>query len=310
MVLQEKYDIAVIVPCFNEAMSIEKVIADFKKNLPLASIYVFDNNSTDNTITLAESAGATVYSVKEKGKGNVVRRMFADVDADIYVMVDGDATYDASICEKLINELVTKRLDMVVGAREHTDKLAYRAGHTFGNKMLTGCVKSIFGGKFSDMLSGYRVFSRRYVKSFPAMSKGFETETELTVHALELRMPYVEVITPYISRMEGSTSKLNTYKDGVRILKTIIKLYASERPFLFYGILSFIFALTGVILAIPLVEVFFNTGLVPRLPTAVLATGLMIFSAISFISGLILESITTGRREMKRLAYLAISICK
>lgn len=310
MTTQENYNVAVIIPCFNEEISIKTVISDFKKNLPFASIFVFDNNSTDNTAQLAKEAGASVYMVREKGKGNVVRRMFADIEADIYVMVDGDATYDASSCPKLIDELIENRLDMVVGAREHTDKAAYRAGHTLGNKVLTGCVKSIFGGNFSDMLSGYRVFSRRYAKSFPAMSKGFETETELTVHALELRMPYKEINTPYISRMEGSVSKLSTYRDGIRILKTIIKLYSSERPFLFYGLISIIFAFVGFILAIPLAKYFIETGLVPRLPTAILSTGLMILSAISFITGLILESVTIGRREVKRLIYLSISIVK
>jgi hypothetical protein len=232
--------------------------------------------------------------------------MFADVEADLYIMVDGDATYDVSNCKDLINELYDNGLDMVVGARIHTDKQAYRAGHTLGNKVLTGCVKSIFGGSFTDMLSGYRVFSKRYAKSFPAMAKGFETETELTVHALELRMPYSEVEISYLSRMEGSTSKLSTYKDGLRILKTIIKLYSSERPLFFYGMLSLLFSVISVLLAIPLAETYVNTGLVPRLPTALLSTGIFLLAGISLTAGLILESVTIGRREMKRLAYLSI----
>ena len=303
---QKDFHIAVIVPCYNEELSVANVIKDFNQYLPEAEVYIFDNNSTDNTVEIARNAGAHVFCVKEKGKGNVVRRMFADVDADIYVMVDGDATYDASVSRTLINKLISERLDLVVGVREHTDKNAYRAGHTLGNKVLTGCVKSIFGGDFSDMLSGYRVFSKRYVKSFPAMAKGFETETELTVHALELRMPYSEVVTPYFARMEGSTSKLSTYKDGIRILKTIVKLYSSERPFLFYSIAAFLFALIGIILSLPLLKYFLDTGLVLRLPTAILSTGLMIFSCILFITGLILENITAGRREVKRLFYLSI----
>ncbi|HEY0210804.1 glycosyl transferase, partial [Acerihabitans sp.] len=240
------------------------------------------------------------------GKGNVVRRMFADIEADIYVMVDGDATYDAASCPLLINKLMDEHLDMVVGARQHSEKEAYRPGHTLGNKVLTGCVQTIFGGDFTDMLSGYRVFSRRYVKSFPAMAKGFEIETELTVHALELRVPYAEVVTPYDSRMDGSSSKLSTYKDGMRILKTIIKLYSVERPFFFYGILALLLAISGVVFAIPLFHDYFETGLVPRFPTAILSTGLMILAAISFITGILLENVTLGHREMKMLAYLSI----
>jgi len=306
MEMENKKSIAVVIPCFNEGISISKVISDFNKYLPEASIYVFDNNSTDDTVERAKGSGATVISVSNKGKGNVVRRMFADVEADLYIMVDGDATYDVSNCKDLINELYDNGLDMVVGARIHTDKQAYRAGHTLGNKVLTGCVKSIFGGSFTDMLSGYRVFSKRYAKSFPAMAKGFETETELTVHALELRMPYSEVEISYLSRMEGSTSKLSTYKDGLRILKTIIKLYSSERPLFFYGMLSLLFSVISVLLAIPLAETYVNTGLVPRLPTALLSTGIFLLAGISLTAGLILESVTIGRREMKRLAYLSI----
>lgn len=259
---------------------------------------------------MSKSAGAKVFSVYLQGKGNVIRRMFADIDADVYILVDGDATYDPKSARGMIEKLLEEQLDMVVGTRRHEEKEAYRFGHTWGNKLLTNCVKRIFGGNFTDMLSGYRVFSKRYVKSFPAMAVGFETETELTVHALELRMPYAEVETPYGSRMDGSESKLNTYRDGVVILRTIVKLYAFERPFLFYGILSFLFCVAGVLLAIPVLEDFVKTGLVPRFPTAILSTGLMIFSAISFVTGLILESVTTGRREFKRLFYLANALYK
>jgi len=302
--------IAVLIPCYNEEVSIRSVIDGFNSELPGSEIYVYDNNSKDNTIAVSKSAGAKVFSVYLQGKGNVIRRMFADIDADVYILVDGDATYDPKSARGMIEKLLEEQLDMVVGTRRHEEKEAYRFGHTWGNKLLTNCVKRIFGGNFTDMLSGYRVFSKRYVKSFPAMAVGFETETELTVHALELRMPYAEVETPYGSRMDGSESKLNTYRDGVVILRTIVKLYAFERPFLFYGILSFLFCVAGVLLAIPVLEDFVKTGLVPRFPTAILSTGLMIFSAISFVTGLILESVTTGRREFKRLFYLANALYK
>ncbi|KOA72546.1 glycosyltransferase family 2 protein [Pantoea sp. CFSAN033090] len=305
---KENPSIAVVIPCYNEGVSISKVISDFRNALPEAAIFVFDNNSRDNTIAEAKKAGAQVYSVKEQGKGNVVRRMFANVNADIYVMVDGDATYDASCSPMMIDKLIAERLDMVVGVRKHDDEQAYRPGHTFGNKMLTGCVKSIFGGNFSDMLSGYRVFSSRYAKSFPAMARGFETETELTVHALELRMPYGEFLTPYGARMEGSSSKLSTYKDGLKILKMIIKLYSSERPLAFFGIIAAILFIVSFILALPLASYYFETGLVPRLPTALLSTGLVIVSSFSFLAGLILENVTLARREIKRLAYLSCSL--
>lgn len=308
MIRKGTCNIAIVIPCYNEGVAIRKVITDFKNNLPGAGIFVFDNNSSDNTAAEAREAGAKVYSVKEQGKGNVVRRMFADIDADIYVMVDGDATYDASCAPGMIKKLIDERLDMVVGVRKHEDHLAYRAGHTFGNRMLTSCVRSIFGGHFSDMLSGYRVFSARYAKSFPAMAKGFETETELTVHALELRMPYDEFITPYIARMDGSTSKLSTYKDGLKILKMIIKLYSSERPFAFFGIIAAILSLAGILLAFPLVIDYVETGLVPRLPTALLSTGLVIIATLSFLAGLILENVTLARREFKRLTYLSFPV--
>lgn len=302
--LTDYKDVAVLIPCFNEEISVVKVIEDFKKALPEAQIYVFDNNSTDRTTELAKSAGAEVYSVPSKGKGNVIRRMFADIEAEMYIMVDGDATYDAKSAPAMIDLFIESHIDMLVGVRHHEEKEAYRFGHTFGNKVLTGCVSSIFGGSFTDMLSGYRIFSRRYVKSFPALSRGFEIETELTVHALELRMPYGEMLTPYGARLEGSTSKLNTYRDGIRILKTIIRLYAVERPLFFYLILSLLIGISGVLLSLPVIADFMSTGKVPRLPTALLSTGMVISSIIFFITGLILETVTMGRREVKRLHYL------
>ena len=277
--------------------------------LPVLQLFVFDNNSTDQTAQVARDAGATVISVKLKGKGNVVRRMFADVDADIYVMVDGDATYEAAAVSRLIDRLIDERLDMVVGSRKVAALEAgeaYRPGHEFGNWMLTTCVKKIFGGEFDDMLSGYRVFSRRYAKSFPALSAGFETETELTVHALELRMPYAESQTLYGARPEGSVSKLSTYRDGFRILRTIGKLYVSERPLQFFSLVAALLALTAIGLSLPIFSEFLRTGLVPRLPTAVLSASVMICALLSVFAGLTLDNITRGRHEAKRLAYLAI----
>lgn len=307
--LYRGHRVALVVPCFNEALAIEKVIADFKSALPVLQLFVFDNNSTDQTAQVARDAGATVISVKLKGKGNVVRRMFADVDADIYVMVDGDATYEAAAVSRLIDRLIDERLDMVVGSRKVAALEAgeaYRPGHEFGNWMLTTCVKKILGGEFDDMLSGYRVFSRRYAKSFPALSAGFETETELTVHALELRMPYAESQTLYGARPEGSESKLSTYRDGFRILRTIGKLYVSERPLQFFSLVAALLALTAIGLSLPIFSEFLRTGLVPRLPTAVLSASVMICALLSVFAGLILDNITRGRHEAKRLAYLAI----
>lgn len=301
--------VALVVPCFNEELTIGLVIRDFQAALPEMHHFVFDNNSTDNTSEVASAAGATVVGVSLLGKGNVVRRMFADVDADIYVMVDGDSTYDAGALVQMIDRLINQRLDMVVGCREvdaATAGLAYRHGHQWGNMLLTQSVVKIFGAGFSDMLSGYRVFSRRYAKSFPALSRGFETETELTVHALELRMPYGEVITKYGVRPEGSTSKLSTYKDGWRILKTIGRLFISERPVAFFGSSALILAAISIALAIPLFQEFFESGMVPRLPTAILSAAIMIAAIFSFFSGLILGSVTRGRHEIKRLFYLAI----
>jgi len=297
--------IAVLLPCYNEEAAIVATIAAFRAALPKADIYVFDNNSKDATVAVAEAAGAIVRTERMQGKGAVVRRMFADVDADVYVMADGDATYDASAAPLMVRRLLEDRLDMVVGARASEIDAAYRRGHRFGNVMLTGLLARMFGRSFSDILSGYRVFSRRFVKSFPVLSHGFEIETEISVHALELKMPVAELRTAYGARPEGSASKLSTYRDGWRILKTMISLYRNERPFYFFAAIAGFLALAALILAMPLVLTYMNTGLVPRIPTAILVTGMMIVSVLSLFTGLILATVTRGRREMKRLAYLS-----
>lgn len=296
--------VAVLVPCFNEAAAIAKVVTDFHAALPEATIYVYDNNSTDATVEAARSAGAVVRREMHQGKGNVVRRMFADVDADIYVLVDGDATYDAPSARLMIGRLVEDRLDMVVAARVEIDAAAYRRGHRTGNRLLTGFFASVFNAKFTDILSGYRVFSRRFVKSFPVLSRGFEIETELSVHALELELATSEVSTPYYARLEGSVSKLNTWRDGMRILLTIVGLYRSERPLAFFFGLGIALALISIALAIPIFVTYFEQGTVPRVPTAILSTGLMLLAFLSMIAGLVLDTVTRGRREMKLIAYL------
>lgn len=300
--------IAAVIPCFNEALAIAQVIAEFRTALPEAQIHVFDNHSTDDTATVARAQGAVVTHVPLRGKGNVARRMFADVEADVYVMVDGDATYDLRGVRHLIDTMVRDNLDMVVGCRvdDGVDVQTYRAGHRLGNRMLTGAVAALFGGRLIDMLSGYRVFSRRYAKSFPAVSAGFEIETELTVHALELRMPFAEVPTAYRSRPEGSESKLSTYRDGWRILKTIFKLFISERPLQFFSAIALVLVVASIAGAIPLALTYWHTGLVPRLPTAVLLTGTMLTAMLSFVCGIVLHTVTIGRQEAKRLRYLAI----
>jgi glycosyltransferase involved in cell wall biosynthesis len=297
--------IAVLVPCYNEEAAVATVVADFRKILPSAEVYVYDNNSSDRTITVARDAGAQVRSERRQGKGHVVRRMFADIDADIYVLVDGDATYDAASAPRMIEALVSDHLDMVVGFRVDQVEAAYRPGHRTGNWMLTSFLSSVFGQDFKDILSGYRVFSRRFVKSFPVLSDGFEIETELTVHALELSLPVAEIQTPYYARPEGSFSKLNTWRDGFRILGTILKLYRTEKPLRFFSAIGFFLTLVSFGLAIPVLVTYFEQGLVPRLPTAVLSMGLMILAVLSVSSGLVLDTVTRGRREMKLLAYLS-----
>ncbi len=300
--------IAVLIPCYNEEVAVGMVIAGFRAALPHARIIVGDNNSKDCTVEIARAAGAEVRPVPLQGKGNVVRSLFADVEADVYVLVDGDATYDASVAPALIQRLIDERLDMVNGSRISQEQAAYRSGHRFGNWLLTTLVSTIFGNRLHDMLSGYRIFSRRYVKTFPALALGFETETELTVHALELRMPIAEVPTVYKSRPEGSVSKLNTFRDGWRILLTITHLVKQERPMEFFGVAAVMLGLLSVFIAIPVIRDFLHTGLVPRLPTAVLATGLMGLAFLSSACGMILSTVTRGRREMKRLAYLSIPV--
>ena len=296
--------IAVILPCYNEAGAIARTVADFAAALPGATIYVYDNNSTDGSRDIALAAGAIVRTVRQQGKGHVVRRMFADVDADIYVMADADCTYEAAAAPDMVAQMLADNLDMVVGARKTEIEAAYRRGHRLGNAVLTGLLKSLFGRSFTDILSGYRVFSRRFVKSFPVLSHGFEIETEMSVHALELQMPVAERITAYAARPEGSESKLSTWSDGARILRTIVQLYRIERPVWFFGAIGMAFAILALILSLPLFATYVETGQVPRFPTAILVTGLMIVAVLNGMCGLILDTVVRGRREVKRLAYL------
>ena len=291
--------LAVLVPCFNEEATIGKVVADFRAALPEAAIYVYDNNSADRTVDIARAAGALVRREMHQGKGNVVRRMFADVDADVYVLVDGDATYDAASARSMIARLIEERLDMVVGARVDQQQAAYRPGHRTGNRLLTGFITFAFHAAFSDVLSGYRVFSRRFVKSFPVLSRGFEIETELSVHALELELAVAEFPTPYYARPQGSTSKLSTWRDGLRILITIVGLYRSERPLAFFSGLGILLAIASVGLAIPIFVTYFEQGIVPRIPTAILSTGLMLLASLSIVavSCWTLSPAAAGRRS-------------
>lgn len=300
-----QYTVAVLVPCYNEEVAVAKVVKDFRAALPTAAIFVFDNNSTDNTAAAARAAGAEVFQEKRQGKGFVVSRMFTDVEADIYVLVDGDATYHAPSAPIMIERLLDGRLDMVVGNRVDREEAAYRAGHRTGNWLLTSFVAQVFGPTFNDMLSGYRVFSRRFVKSFPVLSGGFEIETELTIHALELGLAVAEIDTPYYARPQGSASKLNTWSDGFRILRTVVKLYRAERPLPFFTGVGIALAIAAIGFAIPVFVTYFETGLVPRLPTAILSLGLMLLAFMSAAIGLVLDTVTRGRREMKLLAYLS-----
>ena len=298
--------VAVLIPCYNEAKAIGDVVHSFQQALPNASVYVYDNNSSDDTIEVALLAGAVVRRERQQGKGNVVRRMFADIEADIYVMADGDDTYDASAAPRLIEKMVSENLDMVNGKRISDAEAAYRPGHKFGNKLLTSLVKMFFGSGIDDMLSGYKIFSRRFTKSFPSLSSGFEIETELTVHALELRMPIAEVDIVYGSRGEGSESKLSTFADGFRILRTIAILIKGERPLQFFSAIFILLILGSVVLSTPIITTYMQTGLVPRLPTAVLVTGMVLLSFLSVACGLILDTVTRGRQELKRLQYLNV----
>lgn len=298
--------VAVIVPCYNEAITIARVIADFRAALPDARIHVYDNNSTDGTADIARAHGAEVRHVALQGKAQVMRRLFADVDAEVYLMVDGDDTYHAASAPRLVEAVLAGGADMVVGVRESTAEIAYRPGHVLGNRLLTGFLSWLFGRPCKDILSGYRALSRRCVKSFPVLSTGFGIEAELTVHALEMSMPIAEVGTPYKERPEGSVSKLSTWRDGFRVLWTILRLFVAERPLLFYGLVSTALAALAVALAVPLLATWLDTGLVPRFPTAILATGLGILSALSLTAGVVLDTVTRGRREQKMLAYLAV----
>jgi glycosyltransferase involved in cell wall biosynthesis len=305
--LPHNLDIAVLVPCYNEEAALSSVVRDFRKALPNATVYVYDNNSTDRTVEVAREAGAIVRTETLQGKGNVVRRMFADIEADVFVMTDGDNTYDASAAPMMVKKLLDEGLDLLNGKRIHKDTEAYRPGHQFGNTLLTSLVAMIFGKRFDDMLSGYKVFSRRFAKSFPSLSGGFEIETELTVHALELRMPVAEIETAYGARPEGSESKLSTFTDGYRILKMIGILIKEERPLQFFSSIAGLITLMAIIISIPVITTYIDTGLVPRLPTAVLAMGMILIGFLSLVCGLILDTVTRGRQELKRLQYLNVS---
>jgi glycosyltransferase involved in cell wall biosynthesis len=301
-----RFEVAILVPCYNEERAIAKVVADFRRALPTATVYVYDNNSNDGTVEAAKRAGAVVRRETHQGKGYVVRRMFNDVEAEIFVLVDGDATYDASSAPSMIAKLIEDRLDMVVAGRVDREEAAYRRGHRAGNFILTGLITHIFGRAFTDILSGYRVFSRRFVKSFPILSGGFEIETELSVHALELELPVGEVATPYYSRPSGSSSKLSTWSDGFRILWTVLRLYRAERPLALFGAFGIALAIVSIGLAIPIFITYLQEGVVPRFPTAILSTGLMLLAFLSIACGLILDTVTRGRREAKLIAYLAL----
>jgi glycosyltransferase involved in cell wall biosynthesis len=304
--LPDDLAVAVLIPCYNEVAAIAKVVADFRVVLPRARIYVYDNNSSDGTVAAARAAGAVVRTETLQGKGHVVRRMFADVEADVFLLVDGDDTYDAAVAPEMLRLMLDRQLDMVTAVRVTQQVAAYRRGHLLGNAVLTGLVRRIFGNRVSDMLSGYRAFSRRFVKSFPALAAGFETETEFTVHALELKMPIGEVVAAYRGRPPGSVSKLRTYADGMRILHTIVLLVKEERPLQFFALIGAVLLVAGFGVALPVIVEFLRTGLVPRLPTAVLSTGLVLLSFLALVCGLVLDTVTHGRREMRRLAYLAI----
>jgi glycosyltransferase involved in cell wall biosynthesis len=306
--VQSSPQVAVIIPCYNEAAAIGKVVRDFREALPHAEIFVYDNNSRDDTVLIARAAGARVYAEPLQGKGHVIRRMFADVEADVYILVDGDDTYDGAAAPSMVEKLLSERLDLINGRRRETDRENYRRGHRLGNIILTGMAKRLFGDRLDDMLSGYKVFSRRYVKSFPALSTGFEIETELTIHALEMNMPIAEVDTSYRNRPEGSVSKLNTFRDGFRIIAMILRLVKEVRPLAFFTVIAALMAAAAIILAIPLATEYLATGLVPRLPTAILVMGLMLTAFLSLTCGVLLDSVARSRREVKRMHYLSIPI--
>lgn len=295
---------AVLLPCYNEETAIAETVMAFRAALPEATVYVYDNNSTDRTREVAAAAGAVIGSERQQGKAAVMRRMFADIDADVYVLADGDTTYEAAAAPRMVAMLLDEQLDMVIGARIDAPDAAYRRGHRFGNRMLTEVLARLFGRSFTDILTGYRVFSRRFVKSFPVDSAGFGIEPEINVHALELRMPIAETGTIYSARPEGSVSKLNTYSDGFKVLGTIVGLFRAERPLQFFGLIALLLAAGSIALSIPLAVTYLKTGLVLRLPTAILVTGMMTVAVIALFAGLILDNVARGRRELKRLIYL------
>jgi len=300
-----KISIAVIIPCFNEAQTIDSVVKKFRKFLPESKIYVYDNNSTDGTARIAKKSGAIVRLVKKQGKGSVVRRMFSDIEADIYVMVDGDDTYEIEKASNMVDYLIENQLDMLIGSRIHNDKKAYRFGHQFGNNLITKTINFIFDNNFKDILSGYRVFTRRFVKTFPALSNGFEIETELNIYALELNIQTEEIQTKYFSRPEGSVSKLSSFKDGFKILLMIIRLFKEKKPFIFFSIGSFISTFISLLLFIPVLNEFMITGTVPRFPTAFLSVSLIIISLIFIVCGIILEEISKNRKNNNYLKFLS-----
>ena len=298
--------IAAIIPCYNEELTIKQVICDIQKYCPKCEIYVFDNNSSDNSYNIAKETGAIVNKVSYQGKGEVIRRAFADIDSDIYIMVDADMQYDLSEINNFINYFTKNKLDMLNISREVVDETVHRKGHSFGNMMLTGFANFLFGKKFNDMLSGYRIFSKRFVKSFPANSRGFEIETELTIYALQMRLPIDEVSAKYIKRPEGSHSKLNTFKDGFRILFTIIYLLITEKPLLFFNTISLIFLVIGLFLGIGITIEYFETLKVERFPTAILTICLIILSALSFSIGLLMNAISKVLSENRRFKYNSV----
>lgn len=299
-------NIAILIPCYNEEHAIAKVIKGFQSSLPSATIYVYDNNCTDKTPEIASQAGAIIRCETRQGKGHVVRRMFADIEADVYIMVDGDGTYDATYAPLMVETLLAGPCDMVTAIRDFKYSATYEKTNTYGTKALAFIVNKIFGGEIQDMFSGYRAFSRRFVKSFPMVSTGFEIETELTIHALELQMRTAEIEAPYFDREPGSRSKLRAFRDGFKVLFMIIRFIKEERPVQLFASLGAISALLSIGLGIPLVMTYLNTGLVPRIPTAILSSALMLLGFLGLIIGFILSAVTTARRETKRLSYLKV----
>jgi len=303
----EDLNVAVLLPCYNEGAAIADVVLDFRRVLPGKRIFVYDNNSSDNTSEQAARAGATVVPCRRQGKGNVVRQMFADIDADIYIMTDGDGTYDTARAPELIQTLLDERADMVVGTRRDVKVDAGRQGHAFGNKIFNIVYQSIFGKDFTDIFSGYRVFTRRYAKSFPAMSPGFEIETEMSVHASVLRLPVIEVECDYGRRQEGSVSKLSTFGDGFKILRMMGSLMKETRPFAFFSYISLGLVGISMFSAAPVLVEYFTTGLVNKMPTWVLSMTMLLASMMVFMAGVILDSVARGRAEQKRIHYLSVA---